>query len=76
MKRHYDKIILREIIHALDDGRSIYVLNILQRIQTFVMAWNNVSQETISNCFKKAKFLNNQNVENIAETETIKEEIN
>lgn len=75
MKRHYDKIILRERIHSLDEGQSTYIPNILQGIQALVMAWNNVTQGTIYNCFRKANFSNHQNVDDIVEPEAIDEEV-
>ena len=43
------------ILHSLDSNKPLPKASLLTALQLFASAWNEVSQATIVNCFKKAK---------------------
>ena len=60
-KTHYRKLFLRFVISKIDECDTalevIKSVNILQAIRWVAQAWEEVKQETISKCFRKAGVL-------------------
>lgn len=55
-KRHYRKNLVRKAVALIEEGnRENVKIDVLQAINFIVVAWENVSPETIQNCFKKAQ---------------------
>lgn len=52
---HYRRFLLREIIAAIED-KSKYKMNLYKALQYLRRSWNDVTPETIANCFRKAGF--------------------
>ena len=55
LKAHYRKRLVKLILHSLDSNKPLLKVSLLTALQLLVSAWNEVSQTTIVNCFKKAK---------------------
>ena len=55
LKAHYRKGLVKLILHSLDSNKPIPKISLLTAFQLLVSAWNEVSQTTFVNCFKKAK---------------------
>ena len=55
LKAHYRKRLVKLILHSLDSNKPLPKVSLLTALQLLVSAWNEVSQTTIVNCFKKAK---------------------
>ena len=55
LKAHYRKQLLKLILRSLDSNKPLPKVSLLTALQLLVSAWNEVSQTTIVNCFKKAK---------------------
>lgn len=58
LKVHYRKRLLRRRIAAIDSGEN-FTFNLLDAVFLLRQAWNEVTESTISNCFRKAGFLFN-----------------
>ena len=52
---HCRKRLVRVILTHLDQGKLIPTILLLKVMQLLVYAWNDVSKETVINCFQKAK---------------------
>ena len=55
LKAHYRKRLVKLILRSLDSNKTLPKVSLLTALQLLVSAWNEVSQTTIVNCFKKAK---------------------
>ena len=55
LKAHYRKRLVKLILRSLDSNKPLPKVSLLTALQLLVSAWNEVSQTTIVNCFKKAK---------------------
>ena len=55
LKDHCRKRLVRVILTHLDQGKLIPNILYLKVMQLLVYAWNDVSKETVINCFQKAK---------------------
>ncbi|XP_063918645.1 tigger transposable element-derived protein 4-like [Zophobas morio] len=55
LKSHYRKILLAQMIEAMDNGKTFSV-SILDAVNFIHMAWQKVSKDTIANCFKHGGF--------------------
>ncbi|XP_054087836.1 tigger transposable element-derived protein 4-like [Zeugodacus cucurbitae] len=57
MKQHYRKRILTNILAQLDEGTSVFTIDLLHAIRNLSTVWDvYVKPETIANCFRKAGF--------------------
>ena len=54
LKAHYRRKIVRLCIKSVDKNKQLPKINILQAMKHLVSSWNAVSEETITNCFKKS----------------------
>ena len=54
-KAHYRKQLVKLILRSLDCNKPLPKVSLLTALQLLTSAWNEVSQATIVNCFKKAK---------------------
>ena len=55
LKPHYRKQLVKVILCSLDSNKTLPKVSLLTALKLLVSAWNEVSQTTIVNCFKKAK---------------------
>ena len=55
LKTHYRKRLVKLMLRSLDSNKPLPKVSLLTALQLFASAWNEVSQATIVNCFKKAK---------------------
>ena len=55
LKAHYRKRLVKLILRSLDSNKSLPKVSLLTALQLLVSAWNEVSETTVVNCFKKAK---------------------
>lgn len=55
LKSHYRKIMLIKMLEAIDNGLDFSV-SLLNAVNFIHLAWQEVSKETIANCFKHAGF--------------------
>ena len=55
LKAHYRKRLVKLILRSLDSNKLLPKVSLLTASQLLVSTWNEVSQTTIVNCFKKAK---------------------
>ena len=55
LKAHYSKRLVKLILHNLNSNKPLPKVSFLAASQLLVSAWNEVSQATIVNCFKKTK---------------------
>ena len=55
LKAHYRKLLVKLILHSIDSNKPLPKVSLLTAFQLLVSAWNEASQTTIVNCFKKAK---------------------
>ena len=55
LKANYRRRLVKLILRSLDSNKSLPKVSLLTALQLLVSAWNEVSQATIVNCFKKAK---------------------
>ena len=55
LKAHYRKRLVKLILRSLDSNKPLPKVSLLTALQLLASAWNEVSQATIVNCFKKAK---------------------
>ncbi|XP_067122709.1 tigger transposable element-derived protein 6-like [Centruroides vittatus] len=54
-KRHYQKKLILDLIHAVENGKLIDI-SLLDVIHYMKVAWENITSLTIANCFKHAGF--------------------
>lgn len=64
LKFHYRKLLLDDRILKMDSGKTGKSLEIdlLDAVRMLVQAWEKVTSQTIRNCFRHARFLNDVNV--------------
>uniref|UniRef100_A0A915EKD8 Ubiquitin-like protease family profile domain-containing protein n=1 Tax=Ditylenchus dipsaci TaxID=166011 RepID=A0A915EKD8_9BILA len=62
LKVHYRRFLLVERIKVIDDKKDI-LINLLSALHNLRRAWTEVKPQTIANCFRHAKFVINQEVE-------------
>ena len=55
LKAHYRRRLVRRMLQCLDKGKDLPKISILQALQILVASWNDVTEATIVNYFKKAK---------------------
>ena len=55
LKAHYRKWLVKLILCSLDSNKPLPKVSLLTALQLLVLVWNEVSQTTIVNCFKRAK---------------------
>ena len=55
LKPHYRKQLVKAILCSLDSNKTLPKVSLLTALKLLVSAWNEVSQTTIVNCFKKVK---------------------
>ena len=55
LKPHYRKQLVKVILCSLNSNKSLPKVSLLTALKLLVSAWNEVSQTTIVNCFKKVK---------------------
>ena len=55
LKAHYRKQLVKLILRSLDSNKPLPKVSLLTALQLLVSAWNEVSETTVVNCFKKAK---------------------
>ena len=53
LKVHYRKRVVRVILTHLDQGNPIPKISLLKAMQLLASTWNDVSKETVNNCFRK-----------------------
>ena len=68
LKAHYRNSLAKLRLLAFEEKRDFKV-DVLEAIRLLRRAWNNVSEVTIQNCFKKANFVRLGDKDNIEETE-------
>jgi hypothetical protein len=56
LKVHYRKRLLRRRISGIDSGTE-FSFNLLDAVFLLQRAWNEVTETTIANCFRKAGFV-------------------
>ncbi|KAK3753066.1 hypothetical protein QZH41_005505 [Actinostola sp. cb2023] len=56
LKVHYRKTMVREVLQYLDENQPIKAIDLKDAVFMMAKAWDNVSQTTIKNCWKKAGF--------------------
>lgn len=59
LKSYYRKILLSRIIDAMD-SEDQFSVNLLDAINFINMAWQNVTKQTIRNCFRHGGFIENK----------------
>ena len=55
VKAHYRKRLVKLILRSLNSNNPLAKVSLLTDLQMLASAWNEVSQTTFGNCFKKAK---------------------
>jgi hypothetical protein len=61
LKCHYRKLLLRRQIQAFD-ANVPFSINLLDAVNMLRRAWDCVKEETLHNCFRKAKFIQSDEV--------------
>ena len=56
-KAHYQKLYLQHVLEAIDAGEEMPRLNIKEAIDFTVEAWENVTSQTIINCWRKTRIV-------------------
>ncbi|GBN38699.1 hypothetical protein AVEN_249495-1 [Araneus ventricosus] len=71
LKQHYRKLLVKTAIASLDHGDSKNMkIDVLQAMNFIMMAWQNVLQKTIKNCFALGGFLTPADVNSIENAES------
>ena len=55
LKAHYRKRLVKLILRCLDSNKALTKVSLLTALQLLASTWNEVSQATLVNCFKKGK---------------------
>ena len=80
MKAHYRRRIVCLCIKSFDENKPLPKIIVLQTMKNLVSSWNEVSKETIVNCFKKAdiSYANQQTAAGDADNpfKSLEEELN
>ena len=56
LKCKYRTRIIKTIIHAIDNGKQMPSISILEAMKMLAHSWGEVSESTVINCFRKAGF--------------------
>ena len=56
LKHKYRTCIIKTIINAIDNGKQLPSISILEAMKMLAHSWREVSESTIINCFRKAGF--------------------
>ena len=76
LKANYRKQLVKLILRSLDSNKPLPKVSLLKALQLLVSAWNEVSQATIVNCFKKAKISDKDQTIAINDEDHLFKEIN
>ena len=56
LKSKYRTRIIQKVLAAIDQGKQLLVISILEAMKVLALSWSEVSKETITNCFTKSSF--------------------
>ena len=56
LKSKYRTPIIQKVLAAIDQGKQLPVISILEAMKVLALSWNEVSKEAITNCFTKSGF--------------------
>ena len=56
LKSKYRTRIVQKVLAAIDQGKQLPVISILEAMKVLALSWSEVSKETITNCFTKSGF--------------------
>ena len=56
LKSKYRTRIIQKVLAAIDPGKQLPVISILEAVKVLALSWSEVSKETITNCFTKPGF--------------------
>ena len=56
LKSKYRTNVIQKILAAIDQGKQLPAISILVAMKMLVLSWNEVTKETITNCFRKSGF--------------------
>ena len=56
LKSKYRTRILQKVLVAIDQGKQLPVIPIIEAMKVLALSWGEVSKETIANCFAKSGF--------------------
>ena len=56
LKSKYRTRIIQKVLAAIDQGKQLPVISILEAVKVLALSWSEVSKETITNCFTKPGF--------------------
>ena len=56
LKSKYRTRILQKVLAAIDQGKQLPVIPIIEAMKVLALSWGEVSKETIANCFAKSGF--------------------
>uniref|UniRef100_A0A914WT09 HTH CENPB-type domain-containing protein n=1 Tax=Plectus sambesii TaxID=2011161 RepID=A0A914WT09_9BILA len=77
-KAHYRHLIIRKQLAAIEQDISAKdfskTVDVLQALHMVKSAWNLVTPQTISNCFRKAKFTSQSDEIDVQESEVVQED--
>lgn len=59
-KTLYRKEVVKHILTSIEEEKNIVPINILQAMRMAKKSWENVTQQTIANCFKACGFVNEE----------------
>ena len=65
LKCKYQTHLINKIINAIDNGKQIISISILNAVKMLIHSWNEVSETTIFNCFSKAGFKEGEGVPDV-----------
>ena len=74
-KAKYQSQVVTEKLDAIDYGYELSEIDIYNSIKKIYVAWKNVSEKTIQNCFKKAGFKEENSQESVEKDEKIDAEM-
>ena len=58
LKAKYRSRLIKLIIKAIDSNKDIPKINVLDAMKLFMMSWEDVTENTVQNCFAKARISN------------------
>lgn len=60
LKSNYRRLLLSKMVNSIDNGNEKFNVNLLDAVNFIHAAWQNVSTQTIANCFRHGGFLRRQ----------------
>ena len=72
LKHNYRKLVIARHLRAIEKKREIEKMTVLDGMHYLQQAWNNVTETTIANCYRKAGF---KTIDNTETTDNIETEI-